>query len=91
MRIPVASVRRFAGHGEISVALRVAPRRSCNYYRASNHVGNADWASPYPGPPLFKIFGDLEYLEFEENLPRNRIDIAQKPRVIANDSFRPIC
>jgi len=48
-------------------------------------------ADRQPGTPIFKIFIKFELVEFDENSRHIRVDFAQNPRFVANNSFRPIC
>jgi hypothetical protein len=53
--------------------------------------GSASNAERQPGVPIFKTFAKFEHVEFDENSRCIRVDFAQNPRFVANNSFRPIC
>jgi hypothetical protein len=82
----------FTGHGEISVAARKSHTRAkSRSLSCGNHERLAGGARYTHKAPLSKILIEFDSVKFDENLPRNRVDFAQKHRFIANDSFRPFC
>jgi hypothetical protein len=66
-------------------------RAGFNCYRRGNHV--ARW----PRVPLqaralaSKILDKFDPVKFDEKSRRIRVDFAQNPRFIANDSFKAVC
>ena len=43
------------------------------------------------GAPISKTLIEFDPVKFDENSRHNRVYFAQKPRFIANDSFKPFC
>jgi hypothetical protein len=81
----------FAGHGEISVAAPNASARKTSHYCCGNHELLAARAHSIDGARMLKILIKFDPVKFDENSRHIRVYFAQKPRFIANDSFRPIC
>ncbi len=71
--------------------MRRRGRASFNCYRIGNHVtrGESATAKARALPP--KILDKLKPVEFYEKSRRIRVDFAQNPRFIANDSFNAVC
>jgi hypothetical protein len=59
-------------------------------YRRGNHVASRRDSTGKGAVRFVKLLIKLDRLKFEENLRHIRIDIAQKRRFIANDSFKPV-
>jgi hypothetical protein len=66
-------------------------RAGFNCYRGGNHVGCGATASAAGQALAVQILDKLDCLEFYEKSRRIRVDFAQNPRFIANDSFNAIC
>ena len=65
------------------------PRFNC--YLAGNHVICAN-GEALSAPALApKILGKFDPVKFDEKSRRIRVDFAQNPRFIANDSFNAVC
>jgi hypothetical protein len=60
-------------------------------YRCGNHVWLAAGAHDTHDVSIAKTLIESELVKFYENSRHNRVDFAQKPRFIANDSFKPVC
>ena len=66
-------------------------RAGFNCYRIGNHVTRADKTAARARSLASKILGKFEPVEFYEKSRRIRVDFAQNPRFIANDSFNAVC
>ncbi len=70
--------------------LRLIRRSQQTYYLCGNHAGSSKAPAIWRNPAFSKILVEFDFLKFEENLRRIRIDFAQKRRFIANDNFKPV-
>jgi hypothetical protein len=75
----------------LSCRIRRRGRAAFNCYRVGNHVTRGKSATAKARALASKILDKLEPVEFYEKSRRIRIDFAQNPRFIANDSFKPVC
>jgi len=71
--------------------MRPPSRARFNCYRASNHVTRGENAAGYAPALASKILDKFDPVKFDEKSRRIRVDFAQNPRFIANDSFKPVC
>jgi hypothetical protein len=71
--------------------MRRPGRAGFNCYRIGNHVTHGESATAKARSLAPKILGKLEPVEFYEKSRRIRVDFAQNPRFIANDSFNAVC
>jgi hypothetical protein len=62
-----------------------------NRYRRGNHVACGACASARGRALAAEIFDKIDCLKFYEKSRRIRVDFAQNPRFIANDSFNAVC
>jgi hypothetical protein len=77
-------------HGEISVANARRAQAAAGTVSASvTMAGPAPWENCRVA--VDKILIECRLVEFEENLPRIRVELAAKRRNNANDSFSPVC
>ena len=60
-------------------------------YRCANHARLAEGAYCTHYASMFKILVEPDSVKFDRNSRRIRVDFGQKPRFIANDSFKPVC
>jgi hypothetical protein len=60
-------------------------------YRCGNHARPAEAAHDTYYAATFKILFESDSVKFDKNSRRIRVDFGQKPRFIANDSFKPVC
>ena len=70
---------------------RAIARAEATCYRCGNHARLAEAAHCTHDASTFKILSESDSVKFDENSRRIRVDFAQKPRFIANDSFKPVC
>jgi hypothetical protein len=66
-------------------------RAEATCYRCGNHARSAKPARCMHDVLASKILVEFDLVKFDKISPRIRIDIGQKPRFIANDSFKPVC
>jgi hypothetical protein len=66
-------------------------RAEATCYRYGNHAWLAARVRRRHDASTFKILIEFNSVKFDKNSPRIRVDFAQKPRFIANDSFKPVC
>jgi hypothetical protein len=71
--------------------MRRLGRAGFNCYRVGNHVACGESATAKARALAPKILGKFEPVEFYEKSRRIRVDFAQNPRFIANDSFNAVC
>jgi hypothetical protein len=71
--------------------MRRRGRAGFNCYRGSNHVTRGESAAAKARALASKILGKFDPVKFDEKSRRIRVDFAQNPRFIANDSFKPVC
>ena len=62
-----------------------------NCYRIGNHVTRGGNATESARALASKNLGKFDPVEFYEKSRRIRVDFAQNPRFIANDSFNAVC
>ena len=62
-----------------------------NCYRRANHVTHGDSAAACAPVLAPKILDKFDPVKFDEKSRRIRVDFAQNPRFIANDSFKAVC
>jgi hypothetical protein len=62
-----------------------------NCYRIGNHVTCGESTTAKARALASKILGKFEPVKFYEKSRRIRVDFAQNPRFIANDSFNAVC
>jgi hypothetical protein len=90
---PFRSGSRFHLPGMVKFRLprRAIARAKSVHYRCGNHAWLAAGAHYTHYVSIDKTLIESEPVKFYENSRRNRVDFAQKPRFIANDSFKPVC
>jgi hypothetical protein len=60
-------------------------------YRCGNHARSDEAAHCTHNAWTFRILIEFDSVKFDQNSRRIRVDFGQKPRFIANDSFKPVC
>jgi hypothetical protein len=89
LTLPASRRAAIAGHGEISLAAAApAARTAHDRYHA---LTMTRLPAECRRRTMRTILGKVEFLAFEENSRRIRVDFAQKRRLISNDSFSPLC
>jgi hypothetical protein len=71
--------------------MRSRGARGFKCYRAGNHVARGKRATPSTPALARKILDKCGPVKFDEKSRRIRIYFGQKPRFIANDSFKAVC
>ena len=71
--------------------MRRLGRAGFNCYRIGNHVTRGESATAKARALARKILDKFDPVEFYEKSRRIRVDFAQNPRFIANDSFNAVC
>jgi hypothetical protein len=70
---------------------RDGARVDITYYRCGNHAWSTAAAHEMYYAVTSKILFEFDSVKFDKNSGRIRVDFGQKPRFIANDSFKPVC
>jgi hypothetical protein len=60
-------------------------------YRCGNHSECAERVRRVTGDWIRQILFKCGLFKFDEKSHRIRVDFAQNPRFISNDSFKPVC